>query len=110
MKSRYKDVILYSIIVILLALVVFLLLDRSYRHYTSWENRTDILQGTNPQIQTWMNVRQISRVLNISEDVVLQEMNISRNQVNVHITLDQFCKNYNQNCSDLVNRLNKLRI
>jgi hypothetical protein len=104
---RLKKKIDYAYIAFILVLIALILLFsfRVYHSYSSWRSYHNYLNQPNPQIEPWMNVRMISARFNITTGGIFKEMN-NKTSINPHISLDRFCTQYNQNCTDLVERLN----
>jgi hypothetical protein len=129
--DQYLPILIIFGIVILILIGVF-----SYRVYTQYNtlrNHRDYIRQPDAEIQPWMSVNTVVRRFNVSEDTILQVMNITKeqsailrrfnvserlfereinmtsNQTTIRQTLASICKQNHLNCTDVIQRLNELR-
>ncbi len=100
-RDRY---ILLAVILVALAFVIFFSW-RTYSNYVLWKNQHNYFKKPGQEIESWMTLKMISERFNISHTQLLEEMGVNKT-LNPHITLDVFCKQYKQNCTSLLERLN----
>ncbi len=105
---KTNNKILLVIIIIFLVLLSFLIIYRAYTNYSQWRNYHNYFSQENPQIQSWMNLNTISKRFNLTDEELNQALDINGTKVNKHISLDRFCKEYNKECSVIVENLNQL--
>ena len=106
--ERNKKLLGYSVLVLTLLFVISTLFINSYKHYNIWEDHRNYLINKEQQIQPWMSLGMISRTYNIDSQILLLELNLSE-KINLHMTIEQVCKKQKQNCTLVIEGLNKLR-
>lgn len=98
--------ILVGLIIILIAAFFLLAFEANNQYSIFQEKRHQIKQPE--KIESWMSFSQISKILKISPEALLERLNITL-KLNPHINLDLYCKQYKQNCTLLVDRINELK-
>jgi len=105
MKKRQR--IIYIILIVLLLISIFFFALRTYEHYSAWKEYRTYFKNPDARIESWMNIKTISEKFNISYDQIFTTIGADK-QVNIHMSLDIFCKVYNKNCPGLVEALRSL--
>jgi len=104
-KEQNRNYI-YVVIILLIVALLFSALFRAHENYLRYKENKDYLSQPNKKIQGWMNIKIISANFNLSSQEIFKEMGVDETKINPHISLDRFCKEYNQNCTLLIERLN----
>lgn len=108
MNKSQKQTLYISIIIILIVIALAILFSfRAYHNYFAWRSYHNYFNQSNPKIESWMTLNMISREFNISHADIIKELNITES-INPHLNLDRFCRQYHQNCSKIIDRLNNL--
>lgn len=105
-KYENRDKTILVILILVIAALIFLFLFRAYNHYSAWRGNHTYFDRPDWKIESWMTLRTISTRFNITDSELFREVGVNEIKINPHITLDLFCKEYHQNCTDLVERLN----
>jgi len=95
------------VIILLIVALVFLFSYRAYVHYSTWNKHHNYFKNPNQKIESWMSLRMISKGFSISIDEIFGVMGVNAS-INRNTALDRFCKEYRENCTELVERLNTL--
>jgi len=106
-KNRKKNVYTILVVILLIIFLVFLLSYRAYVHYSVWKSHHNYFKNPNQKIESWMSPRMISRGFNIPMSEIFGVMRVNAS-MNRNTALDRFCKEYRENCTELVERLNTL--
>ncbi|MCX6748807.1 MAG: hypothetical protein NT076_04330 [Candidatus Pacearchaeota archaeon] len=103
MKKSEKIVL--AILIIVLIAAFFMLASEANNQYAIWQQKRH--QVKQPEkIESWMSFSQISKIIQIPPEVLFEKLNISQG-LNPHLSLDLYCKQHNQNCSLIMEKLNK---
>ena len=98
--DRIKKISLYFVILIGIILLVWILAHHAFTNYHSFRGHQDYFKNnTSPQIESWMTINMISNRFNLTNADILKEIGANKTQINKHMTLDRFCKQYKQNCT-----------
>ena len=107
MKKSSQKLILYILIAALL-LIIILLFQNAYSHYSQFKSHENFFRQPHPAIEPGMTFVQISRQFNLGGGEILNQTSVPKVVINPHLTLERFCIQYNQNCTLLVEKLNRL--
>lgn len=107
MKKRDK-VIIYIVLILMLITLISLYTLKALEHYQTWKSHHNYIKNQQQEVQSWMNLKLISETLNISDSALLETLNFNGTKINKHITLEQFCVKYSQNCTKITEELNQL--
>ncbi len=114
MKKRDKsnlrpEIIIYIVLFLIVLGFILFFAYRSYADYSVFKEHQEYLKKSNIEVQSWMTISTISKKFHISQNDLYKILEVNRTQINPHITLDQFCKDYKRNCPALVEELNGLK-
>lgn len=109
MKKINKKRSLYTFLILVLILLIFFFSFRAYNHYTVFKIHKGYFKQLNPNIESWMTVHLIIKRFNIAQDVIFKELNVTNTISNQRSSIDSICKKNHLNCTQVINRLNKLK-
>lgn len=133
MAKKKHNQHLQILIIVGIVILIGVFSYRLYTQYNTLRNHRDYIRQPDAEIQAWMSVNTVVRRFNISEDSILKEMNITKdqsmilrrfnvserfiereinmtsNQTTIRQTLANICKQNHLNCTDVIQRLNNLR-
>ena len=105
MKKSEK--IALAMLIAVLIVTFFVLTIEANNQYTIFQERRH--QVKQPEkIELWMSFSQVSKILEIPPENLFLRLNLTE-KINSHINLDLYCKQYHQNCSALVEKINDLK-
>lgn len=107
MRNSLQRKVVYIALIIVLIAFVFLFSLRAYRQYHVWRSYHNYFNQPNPKIESWMTIKLISQKFNITEEEISESLD-NQTRINCHISLNRFCKQYHQNCTEIVDRLNQI--
>jgi uncharacterized membrane protein len=110
MHKSKKDLYLLLVIILLAIALTIFTSYRAYAHYSTWEKYHSYFNQPNQKIESWMSINTISTRFNISINDIFSSIGTNTSKLNNHMALDRLCKEYKQNCTDLVEKLNKLAV
>jgi len=106
-KTKKRSVYTAVVIILLIIALVFLFSYKAYVHYSTWNQHHNYFKNPNQRIESWMSIRMISNGFNIPMNDIFSIMGVD-SSINKNTAIDRYCKEYNQNCTELVERLNTL--
>ena len=106
-KIKKRSVYTTLVVIFLIIALVFLLSYRAYAHYFIWNKYHNYFKNPNQKIEAWMSIRMISNEFSIPIDEIFTIMGVD-SSINKNTAIDRYCKEYHQNCTELVERLNTL--
>jgi hypothetical protein len=103
-----KNIIFWSTLFILFVLLTAIFAIRTINRYELWKEHEEYLKSDNKTVEDWMHVNLISKRSGIPNEVIYDEIGINGSFTNNRKTLKNLCKDNGLNCTDAVERLNRL--
>jgi hypothetical protein len=103
-----KKAYFWSLIFIIFIILTIMFAVRTIHKYDIWKGHEEYLRSDNKTIQEWMPVNLISKRSGITNDIIYSEIGIEESFTNNRKPLFQLCQENNLNCTQLVDRLNRL--
>jgi len=106
-------IILYTALVISIFFAVFILLNSAYSNFHEFKGQQNYIKEINnnssAEIQSWMTPQSIITHFNISQQVLLNELNITYSKTNLRTPISKICKNKKLNCTTVIEKLNQIK-
>jgi hypothetical protein len=110
--SKTKELeIEYVILLLIIGAIIGILINHFVANLGFFrESKGYFETNENTKIEKWMTPRTILRNFDISEETLLKELNITKDQKSMIMPLENTCRFKKINCDDLVEKLNSLVI
>jgi hypothetical protein len=109
-ERNYKKHFYFALAaIILLLLFIAFSIFRVYVNYHTFEEQKHYFKnsGVEAEIEPWMNIKIIEANFNISKVEIVSYFNKSSNEINSEASLYRLCKLYKQNCTIIIDELNR---
>ncbi len=109
-KPKIIDrILVYSLILIALLVFLGLLIQNANSNYQAFkQNKNYFKVSPEYQVQDWMTPRTVLRHFNISEEQLINVLNISKSEKNFRTPIQDLCKRQRKNCVNVIEELNLL--
>jgi hypothetical protein len=108
-STKFKRGMIYFIILLAILLLLILLVRHESSSYRSWRGHQNYFKNNlSPKIETWMTPHTILRHFNISQNDLLQTLNVSDTISNLRTPLNQICIKNKMDCPLITDKLNNL--
>lgn len=106
MGNKQNTNYVYVVVILILIAILFSILFRAYGNYSAYKEHKTYFNQPNPQIQGWMSIKTIFNNFNLSSQEIFKETGVNETKINIHMSLNRFCREYRQNCTLLIEKLN----
>lgn len=108
-KGSYKKYIIFGLLVVCVAIVVVFSFYRAYVDYHSFRGHQNYIRNaSNLSIQDWMTPHTVLRHFNVSEDYLLNQLNITNSSSDLRSPISKICVAKKIDCGALIVRLNEM--
>jgi hypothetical protein len=107
-KRKNKERVWYLAIIAILILVIIILIIRTYSQFETLKLHREYFRQQHPSIQPWMTVHTIVRNYNITGESLRRSLNANSTIKIDTLTIQQICTKNHLNCTDEVNKINRL--
>ena len=110
-KNYKKHYYLALVIIIILVLLMVIFIFRAYRNYSVFEQHRHYFSNSSKEleIQPWMNINLITSNFEINKTQIVSYFNVSADKINSEASLYRLCRQYKQDCTKIVDELNKIK-
>jgi len=107
-KWKNRKIILYSVVLICLLVILIVSAINSYNNYHAYKSQRDYLKNSySIKIESWMTPHTVLRHFNISQEDLLNILNITNTSLDFKKQISGICSKKKENCTLIVEELNK---
>lgn len=109
LNLKKERLIIYTfmlLVIIFLIIVLSIYASSNFREFR--EDKDYFKENLNPSIDVWMTPSTILRHFEITEEGLFKELNVTKSESSLRTPLYKICAKKSINCSDLVEKLNRL--